>query len=58
MADAAVAANLDQSLDVQGGVSSQVALNNEMFVDVFTQQRNLVLGQIFHTGIGVHACGF
>ena len=53
MTNAAVAADFDQSLDVQSNVSSQVALNNVMMIDVFTQLGSVFFGQILDTDVGI-----
>ena len=53
MTSAAVAADFDQSLNVQSNVSSQVALNNIMVFNVFAQFGSILFGQIFDTDVGV-----
>ena len=55
MPDATIAADLNQALDVQGDVSSQVALNGIMLVDIFTEFGCVVLREVLHPDIRVNA---
>ena len=57
MADAAVAADLHQSLDVERHVAAQIALHVKVFVDVFAQLDLVVLGQVLDTGVRADARG-
>ena len=53
MADAAVAADLHQPLDVQVHLAPQVALDRVLTVDDLAQAADLVLGQITHARVRV-----
>ena len=55
MANAAIAADLGQPLDVQSGLAAQVALNG-IAVDGVAQLLLVGVGQILHAGVGVDAC--
>ena len=56
MTDAAIALDLDQTLDIQRGVAAQIALDDEILVDVVADERLLVLGEILYAGIGIDLC--
>ena len=53
MADAAVAADLGQALDIQGHGAAQVALHHIAMVNGLTQLGLICLGQILDAGVGV-----
>src|SRR4029077_4780278 len=55
MAQAAVAADLHQALDVLRALAAQVALDRHLVVDAVTQLGNLVLGQVTHVRVGADA---
>ena len=57
MTRAAVALDLDKAFDVERGVTAQVALNGEVFINVVTDKRFFVLGQVLHSGIGIDLRG-
>src|ERR1019366_1187620 len=49
---AAIAADLLQSLDVLRLLAPQISLDRERLVDRVAQLGNLVLGQVAHVGVG------
>src|SRR3954451_9143812 len=53
MAQAAVAADLHQALDVLGPLAPQVTLDDQVVVDRVAELRDLVVGQV--TDVGVRA---
>ena len=55
MADAAVAADLHQALDVLGVLAAQVALDGEVALDEVADLDDLVLGEIADQRVGVDA---
>ena len=55
MTDSAVAVYFDKSLDVQSNVSSKVALNFQILIDIVTDFSNVVFCQIPYTGVGIDA---
>ena len=55
MTQAAIAANLHQTLDVLALLTTEVALDHDLAVDSIAKPRDLVLSQVLDTGIGVHA---
>ena len=52
----AIAANINESLDVHLNVAAKVALHYEVVVDGITKFDNLVVREIFRAGVGVDAC--
>ena len=58
MSLSAVAADFNQAFDVERDVSSQVAFNAVVFIDFFTQLRDLVVRQVFDARIGIDAACF
>ena len=57
MAQATIAADLHQALDVHGNLTAKVTFNLEMMVDVVAQLTDVFLGQILDAHIGVDAGG-
>ena len=57
MANATVAADLGQPLDIQRHVAAQVTLHGVIPGDLFAQSRFLLLGQVLHPRVGVNARG-
>ena len=55
MTDAAVAVDLDHSLDVHTDFTAEVTLDVVVVFDLFTEFGDLLLGQILGTGIGIDA---
>ena len=55
MADAPVAADLGQALDVHRHIAAQVALHGVLVADDLTQLGLLGVGEVLHPGIGVDA---
>ena len=53
--DAAVAADLDQPLDVLPDLAAQVALRDDITINQFAQPRDLIVGQVTHTGLWIDA---
>ena len=53
VANAAVAADLGQPLDIQGNLTAQVAFHHVALVDGFTKLGFVGLGQILDAGVGV-----
>src|SRR5699024_3401827 len=53
VADAPVAADLAETLDVQGHGAAQIALHHVAVVDGLTELGLLSLGQVLHPGVGV-----
>jgi hypothetical protein len=54
VADASIATNLLQSLDIHGNLASQVALNPVIPINHFAESRHLGLGQIPDSGVAIH----
>ena len=57
MTEATVAANLHQTLDVLGGLTTEVTLDGEVSIDVVAELDGLLLGEVADTGVRVHAGG-
>ena len=57
MAQAAIAADLGQTLDVHRGLTAQVALDEIVMLNGLTQLGLLLVGQILDAGIGVDTGG-
>ena len=57
MTHATVAANFDQTLDVQRCISSQVTLNHEVLVDILSELGFVLESQVLDTGVGVDTSG-
>ena len=55
MADPAVAADLDQPLDVERDVAAKIALDANVMVDIFPELRGIVLGQVSYPDVRIHA---
>ena len=55
MADATVAADFGQALDIHRHIAAQVALHGVLVADDLTQLGLLGVGQVLHAGIGVDA---
>src|SRR3972149_6531794 len=53
VAQAAVAADVNQPLDVHLDLAAQVALHHVVLADVVAQRGDLRLGQIFYPGVGI-----
>ena len=53
MAQAAVAANLNQTLDIQADLTAQVTLDVVVALDDFTQLSSLFFGQVLNAGIRI-----
>ena len=53
MTNPAVAADLDEPLDIHRGFSSQVALNLQVVVDIISDLVDIVLFQIANAGVGI-----
>ena len=58
MTQAAVAADLAQTLDVHSGLTTQVTLDDIVMLNCITQQGLLILGQVLDTDIGVDTGDF
>ena len=56
MAHTAVAADLSQTLDVQGHLAAQIALHGVALVNGLTELGLIGLRQVLHAGVGVDAC--
>jgi hypothetical protein len=56
MADATVAADLNQAFDIQIDFATKIALDLILTVDQLAKAINLFLGQIFHSRIRINAC--
>ena len=54
MTNTAIAADFDESLDVESGFSSQVTLDLDVVVDVLSELGNVVLRQILNSRIGIY----
>ena len=52
-----VTADLNKSLDVKSGISSQVTFNGQVMVDIITDKSDLFLCKILATGVRIDACG-
>ena len=52
-AQAAVAANLNQTLDIQADLTAQVTLDVVVALDDFTQLSSLFFGQVLNAGIRI-----
>ena len=55
MTHAAVAADLDETLDVHSGLTPEVALYLEVLIDVFPEKIDIVLGKIPYANVGINA---
>ena len=55
MTQAAVAANLSQALDIQGGLTAQITFHNVVVVDALTDLGLFLIGEILHAGVGIDA---
>ena len=55
MAQATIAADLHQSLDVLRSFATQVTLDRVVCIDVVTQLDDLFLGEIAHARVGINA---
>ena len=53
MAQTTVAADLGQALDVQRSLAAQIALNDVVVVDALTQLGLVLVGEVFHSGVGI-----
>ena len=53
VAQAAVAADLGQTLDVQSGLTTQVAFHNEVVVNALADFCLFLVGEVFYSGVGV-----
>ena len=53
MAQAAVASNLNQTLDIQADLTAQVTLDVVVALDDFTQLSSLFFGQVLNAGIRI-----
>ncbi|MPN02033.1 hypothetical protein SDC9_149246 [bioreactor metagenome] len=52
---AAVATDLDQSLDVHRGFAAKIALHLEIVVDVVSELRNIAFSEVAYANVGVDA---
>src|SRR6266851_6881686 len=55
MTDAAVRADLTQTLDRLRAFAAEVAFDLKLLVDVLTELRDLLVGEIFDLGVGIEA---
>ena len=46
MADAAIAADLDESLDIESGLTAKVTLDLAVMIYILTKLRDVILGQV------------
>lgn len=53
MADSTIAADLGQTLDIQSGLSSEVAFYQEVMVDAFTELGFFLIRKIFYSSVRV-----
>ena len=53
VAHAAIAADLDQALDIEGNVPAEVALHVAVLVDIISQFGCIILGQVPDADVGV-----
>ena len=53
MAEASVAADLGEALDIERDGTAQIALNDEVVVDAFTELGLFLFGQVLYTGVGI-----
>ena len=58
MANASIAADLDQALDVQLNFTAQIALDLNVFVDIITQKSLLVFGKVANSDVRIHTGRF
>lgn len=56
MTNASVAADFNKSLNVESNVSSKVALNHEVVVDIVTELSNIVFAEVLDSDIRVYTC--
>ena len=54
MADAAVAADFHQALDIQGDFAAQIAFHLQVMFDIFAQLAHIVFTQVLDPGVGIH----
>ncbi len=57
MAKAAIAADLHQTGDILTSLTTEIAFDGVVSVDVITHLGNLFIGEVTDAGIGVHASG-
>ena len=57
MAHAAIAADLHQTLDVEGHLTAKVALHLDVMLDVFTKLAHIVFAEVLDAGIGIDTWG-
>ena len=55
MTNTAIAADLDEALDVHGSLAPEVALYLYVVVDVLSELAHVILGQIAYANVGVNA---
>ena len=53
MTNASLALNLNQSLDVEGYLTTQITFDRQVVLEVITQLRSFFFGQVLNAGIGV-----
>ena len=56
MTNASVAAYFNKSLDIESNISSQVALNHKVVVNVVTELSNIVFAEVLDSCIRVYTC--
>ena len=54
MADAAVAADFHQALDIQGDFAAQIAFHLQVMFDLFAQLAHVGFTQGLHPGVRIH----
>ena len=55
MTNPAVAANFNQTLDIESGVAAKVAFHAAVVFDILSQFRGIVFRHIAHAQVGVNA---
>lgn len=56
MADTAIAADLDESLDIESGLTAKVTLDLAVMIYILTKLRDVILGQVLDSYIGINSC--
>ena len=56
MTDTAIAADLDESLDIESGLTAKVTLDLAVMIYILTKLRDVILGQVLDSYIGINSC--
>ena len=56
MTDTAVAADFNESLDIESGLTAKVTLDLAVMIYILTKLRDVILGQVLDSYIGINSC--